>query len=338
LIAPLAHLAARRCARPAAVLTLAAAAAALALQSNGAAALLRREAWLVLGALALTLLTHATARLSAEWRERDADAFGGAPRTRLELAATLWLGAWLAGAAGAALLALFAEVRAAENASAPRELGRVELVAFNSAGEDVRWSTRLAPPSDARALELELGFVATDVAATVELRARRGPFATRTQQVISAPKRVAVELPAGAGEVEFELVRTAGAGVVYSASGAALWLADAANARLASVMFAANALVGLAAWCALALALGGVLPASLAAATALALSVPSALGEHPAWRAWTPWGGVFEALAALEVGHIPAAPGLDSGASAVLLCALALGGAARGLTSWRSAR
>lgn len=338
MIAPLAHLAARRCARPAALFTLAAAAAALALQSSGAAALLRREAWLVLGALALALLTHAAARLTAEWRERDADAFGGAPRTRLEIAATLWLGAWLAGAAGAALLALFAELRAGPGEAAPRELGRAECVAFNPAGDDLRWSARLTPPSGARALELELGFVATDVAATVELRARRGAFATRTQQVVSAPTRVAVELPAGEGEVEFELARTAGAGVVYSASAEVLWLAAAADARLASVQFAAHALVGLAAWCALALALGIVLPASLAAATALALSVPSALGEDPAWRAWTPWGGLFEALEALEIGHIPAAPTWSACASATLLCGAVLLAAARGLTSWRNAR
>lgn len=338
MIAPLAHLAARRCARPVALLTLAAAAAALALQSSGSAALLRREAWLVLGALALALLTHAAARLSAEWRERDADAFGGAPRTRLEIAASLWLGAWLAGAAGAALLALFAEVRAGPRGKAPRELARAELVGFNSARDDVRWSARLTPPSGARALELELGFVATDVAATVELRAKRGPFATRTQQVISAPTRMAVEIPVGGGEVEFELERTAGAGVVYSTSDTALWLAAAAKTRLASVHFAAHALVGLAAWCALALALGSVLPASLAAATALALSVPSALGEDPAWRAWTPWGGLFEALEALEIGHIPAAPTWSAFASATLLCVLTLLAAARGLTSWRNAR
>lgn len=338
MIAPLAHLAARRCAHPVAVLTLGAAAAALALQSDGHAALLRRESWVVLGALALALLTHAAARLTADWRERDADAFGGAPRTKLEIAATLWAGAWIAGAAGAALIAVLAELRAGQREPAPRELGRAAIVAFNAAHEDLRWSARLTAPSAARALELELGFVATDVAATVELRARRGPFATSTRRVISAPTRVRVELPAGVGEVEVELARTAGAGVVYSTRDAALWLAPSADARLASVQFAAHALVGLAAWCALALALGIVLPASLAAATALALSVPSALGEHPAWRAWTPWGGLFEALDALEVGHIPAAPTLSACASAASLCALALFGAARGLTSWRNAR
>jgi len=338
LIAPLARLAARRCARPVAVLTLVAAAAALALQTSDAAALARREIWLVLGALALVLLTHATARLTADWRERDADAFGGAPRTRVEIAAMLWLGAWFTGTLGAASLALLAEVRAGQSAPAPRELGRTELVGFGAARDDLRWSARLTPPAGARALELELGFIATDVASTLELRATRGTLTTRTVEVISAPTRLKVELPAGDGEVAFELARTAGAGVVYSASGAALWLASDADARLASAQFTLHALVGLAAWCALALALGVLLPPSLAAATTLVLSAPSALGEHPAWRAWTPWGGLFEALEALEIGHIPAAPTLAQCASAALLCAVTLVGAARGLTSWRNAR
>ncbi len=349
MIAPLAALAARRVAPPSTRWIVAVAAAALVWNARSGAAptgvsarsleaLARRETWAALGAVVAALAVYRTACLALDWRRRDADAFAGAPRSRFEVALASWSGAGLAALVLALFVGAAAELSARSSHETEREVGRASIASSAAANDDLRFAATLDAPSSARWLELHLGFIATDVSALVELRAERGESVTVHEQLISSRSRMRVALPAGDGSVDVRLTRTDGRGVVFLASGEALFLGAAHSSRWASVALFAHAALALAAWCALALGLGAHLPPTLAAASALALSVPSFLGESAAWSRWSPWGALPDAFEALAIGVTPAWPAASLAASTAVAVALGLALATRGLHTWRSAR
>lgn len=346
MIAALARLAARRCLPTSTRWILVAAGAALVWSARSAApslepsardALERHERWFALGAFAAALMLHRAACLALDWRRRDADAFGGAPRSRSQIALASWLGAWTAACVVSVFVAVLAEARTA-GASLERELGRVPIIADAAAADQVRLRALLEAPTNARWIELELGFIATDVTADVTLSARRGAAERSAQQRVSSRTRMRVEVPPGAGPVELTLVRSAGRAVVFLTGGEALWLGAAVSPRWASASAVSHWWLAFAAWTAVAFALGAYLPPTLAALTALALAVPAWFGEHPAWSTWSPWGALPSAFEALGRGVTPAPPALTHAAGAAVCIALALWLAARGLRTWRAPR
>jgi hypothetical protein len=348
-IAPLVLLAARRVAPASTRWIVAAAAAALVwnarsstaptgMSARSLEALARRETWAALGAVVAVLGVYRAACLALDWRQRDADAFAGAPRSRFEIALASWSGAWLAALVLASFVGAIAEISARSSHETEREVGRAPITSSAAAKDDLRFTASLEAPASARWLELHLGFIATDVSALVELRAERGASVSAHEQLVSSRSRMRVALPAGDGSVQVRLTRTAGRGVVFLAGGEALFLGAAHSSRWASLALLAHAALALAAWCALALGLGAHLPPTLAAASALALSVPSFLGESALWARWTPWGALPAAFEALALGVTPAWPDASLVASTAGAVAVGLALATRGLHTWRSAR
>jgi hypothetical protein len=348
-IAPLAVLAASRAAPASTRWILALAALALAwnarsssaptaLSAHSLAVLARRETWISLGALSSVLVVYRTACLALDWRRRDADAFAGAPRSRLEIAFASWAGAWLAALLLALAVGALAEFNARAAHVAEREVGRAPIHSAAAATDELRLDVALEVPDGARWLELDLGFIATDVSALVELRATRGAAAHASRKLVSSRTRARVELPTAPGTVQVRLTRLEGRGVVFLATDEAVWLGAARSSRWASLALAAHAALAFAAWCALALGLGAHLPPTLAAAASLALSVPSFFGENAAWTHWSPWGALPQAFEALGLGLTPAWPDASNLATALAVVAFGLVFAARGLRTWRSAR
>ena len=348
MIAPLALLAARRTAPASTLGILAASAAALAWATCGARGssvdartaelLARDESWLVLGGLIAVLTAYRAATLGLDWRRRDADAFGGAQRSRASIAFSSWLGAWAATLALISALAGFVELRVRDAGTGDRELGRV-AIASNAAPDDrVRLRATVDPPAGARWLELGLGFIATDVSASVELTARRGEHERTTKQLVASPTRMRVEAPPGDGPLELLLRRTGGHAIVYVTGDELIGLGDPISLRVSSLALFAHWALALAAWTALAFGLGAHLPPLLAALLALTLGVPSLGGEHPLWRCCTPWGALPQAFESLGRCAAPTPPGALAIASTALIVAASLALAARGLRTWRTPR
>ncbi len=346
MIAAFARLAARRCAPPRTLAILALSALALAWSTRSSPlgldlgardALARRELWSTFTLLSAALLAHAAASLSYDWRRRDADAFGGAPRARAAVALASWLGAWCAACALGVAAALVSEARPA-GPSLAREVGRSALAASALAQDELRLRAELSAPRAARSVELELGLVPTDVFAEVELCARRGAESRCVGRRLSARSTVRVELPPGEGRIELTLRRRAGGALVFLARDQAVWFGSAIPARWVSALVWLHYALALAALLALAFALGTRLPPVLAAASALSLALPAWLGEHELWSALAPGGGLFAALEAVGRGAAPAPPSAEQCVSSLALTALALALAARGLESWRTTR
>ncbi len=344
MIAAFAWLAARRCAPPRTLAILALCALALAWSTRNAAsdldavardALARRDVWSVFALLSTALATHAAASLASDWRRRDVDAFGGAPRARSAVALASWLGAWGAACALGAAAALWCEARPA-GPPLVRELARAPLESRASALDDLRLQARLEAPQDARAVELELGLVPIDVYADVELCARRGDESRCVERRLSRRTLLRVETPAGEGELELTLRRRAGGAVVFLARDHVVWLGAAASSRWVSALVWLHLALALGALLALALALGTRLPPALAAASTLSLTLPAWLGEHELWSRLAPWGGLFSALDAVGRAATPAAPLAAQCVSGLALVAVSLAFAARGLETWRT--
>jgi len=347
-IAPLATLSARRVAPRSTWILLAATAGALLWGSNSEspaqidarflAALQRRETWTTLGALLAALVVYRASTLSLDWRRRDSDAFSGAPRSRLDLALSMWTGAFGAALTLTLALAVFVEGRAVDAAPWDRELGRARVTSSDGPHDERRLLASLSTPRGARWIELDLGFLATEVSATLELTARRDGDIRRVTRLVSSRTRLRVAAPNGDGEVELELRRSSGGGLVFLATDEVKFLGDAHSPRWASVVLALHASLAAAAWIALAFALGAYLPPLLASIAAFALATPSWLGEHPAWSSASPWGSLPGALEAAGRGAIPALPEASVVASTAVVVALSLALATRGLRTWRVTR
>jgi hypothetical protein len=312
-----------------------------------AAAFRRQELWLVPSLFVLPLLVRRAAGIVPRWRAADADWRATRGASRAVHLASAWFGTWLAGAA-----LLVATAAVAGGWHDERALRWSRAVAHPAASlvtdEPVRVPLDLTLDETTEHVHLQLHpsvAPGRGPAAQVELRLVTGDGADEVEHAQSVGTvhgrgelRIALAAPAGNGRGELPLTavlrRVGGSGyVVFPADSSELLDGFRGVTFLAGPMLP-RALALLAAALALAIGLGAWMRPGLAAGCVLCVwLVPFA------WRVGhgvLPGGDLVRSLAHLG-DHLapPPVPAL-SWLGALVLVALGLGLARRGLRSWRS--
>jgi len=305
---------------------------------SGAAGLVRQGVWsaflLVLGPL-LVIKSAATVGF---WRRGEVDWLASAPVSRAKVVLSTWSGMALAAALVLAVGALSAELGAGPGGAGRRFVATLDTPRTVLIEDRVAqvWTSDSALLAAGRSVRAHLILVGGGPTAEIRFAARRGngPW-SETQRTLSSHTEIALDLPAGAGPVEFSLERTRRGSIVFMDPRGLEVLAPVASSRRASLALFVHAWIALATALAIAFGLGACASTAGAATLTLTLLLPAWLGTDPV--PWWPWGNLPQALTMVGEGFAPATPSTAEWLGTIALCSAGLASGVLGLRTWRRA-
>jgi len=290
----------------------------------------RRQAlWLVFALLALPALVVGAAAVGSLWRQRDADWLGWRPISRTGVLGSAWLGILSTATLLVTLTALVAEATPGPAPAAWRFARVLEHDALALHPGEQQKSLRLEALPDGTRLRIEVT-VAPGSGPVATIRATLGD----SSQTASVFGRRTLELTATDGARELVFERSGEGAVLVLPSRSIDVIEPAASMHLASWELAWRMLLALAAWSAVALALGTWMRTAYAAGVTASLALLST--RWLAELSFLPGADLARAWRLIGEGLLPPAVAWPQVACVLLVVALGLTVARRGLERGRS--